>query len=83
MTNIIGSISIKELQKRNVRSRKVKKGGTLLGSAIITDVKCIPGVNWCRADIRRNKQGLYAVRNGVYIRPVSSKIINDNSFKGV
>ena len=83
MVNIVGTISVKELQKRNIRGRMVKRGGTLLGSAIITDVKNIPGVSWCRADIRRNKQGLYAVRYGVYIRPVSAKIVNDNSFKGV
>jgi hypothetical protein len=83
MIKVIGTINPRELTKRNTRSRRAKKGGTLIGSAIITNIKGIPNVNFARCNIRRNKQGLYAVRNGIYIRPVSINIINDKSFKAV
>lgn len=88
MTKSIGFLSPKEIKKRTTirvlrQSRKINKSGTLLGSAIVTGIKAIPGVTWARCDIRVNKKGLFAVRDGVFIQPVSDKIVNDSSFKGI
>lgn len=88
MTKVIGFINPKELKRKSItmglrQSRKINKSGTLLGSAIVTNIKSIPGVSWARCDIRANHSGLFAVRDGVFIRPVSGKIVNDSSFKSL
>jgi hypothetical protein len=84
MNKIIGKIPVKQLQRQQIRkTRKVKHSGILLGSAIITNIKGIPGINFARCSIRRNNQGLHAIRNGIYIRPVKSSIVKDTSFQPV
>ena len=82
--NIIGRIPKKTLTKINLRhSRRVISRGVLLGSAIVTGIKSIPDVSWARCDIRVNKKGLFAARGGIFVMPVSSKIVNDSSFKSL
>ena len=79
---IIGKISKRDLKQRVTRSsRGVISGGTLIGSVVLRGIKGIPGVSFARCNLRRNHRGLFAVRNGVFIRPVSTSILKDSSFQ--
>lgn len=87
MTKIIGHMTPKQI-KTNTRirslliNRKIKSHGKVIGSAIITDIKGLH-YNYARCSIHIGANGLYASRNGVYVRPVSKDVLDDKSFQRV
>ena len=84
MIKIIGKITKNELNKRIAkRTRKVNHAGVKLGTAIITNIKNIPGVNFARCDIRKNYSGLIAVKDGMFVRHVKDNVLKDSSFKRI
>ena len=83
MVKIIGRISTKQSQAREqAYTRTIKAHGKVLGSVILTDIKAFP-FSWARVNVIANRSGLHAIRNGQYIRPVSAKLLKDNSFQAV
>lgn len=90
MTNtprIIGHMTPQQLKTQTrIRSllinRKIKSHGKVIGSAIVTDIKGLP-FGYARCKIHIGSNGLYATRNGLYVRPVGKDVLKDKSFERV
>lgn len=85
MAKIIGRLSKQQLEK-NIRmrslliSRRIKTKGKKLGSVILRDVKGFP-FSWARCDVYLSQNGLYAIRNGMFIRHLPKRILKDETFQ--
>lgn len=78
---------VKTVGKMSKIERPVKINGTKIGTAVISFGKAWQSktckITRARVDIMCGDNGLFAMMDKTFIRPISDKIRNDKSFRSV